>query len=75
MDISTKMIPDLEDLNKLKLKMSGCFLCSHILQDLQLHGELTGWPYSWSKEPLFPKASKLAHIDLERKCEASQNNT
>ena len=51
---------------ELTIKVSGCFLCSWILKDLDDHGKLTGWPYDYNDKANFPVESKLAHLGLER---------
>ena len=45
----------------------GCQLCTFILEDLELHGHLTGYPFDLQGGVRFPIDSKLAHIDLEKR--------
>ena len=39
--------------------------CKWILEDLKLHGKLTGWPLDSFGKPEYPVDAKLRHIALE----------
>lgn len=41
--------------------------CKWILEDLELHGKLTGWPLDSMSSPVFPIAGKILHIAAELK--------
>ena len=44
----------------------GCApCCKWILEDLELNGRLTGWPYDSMNSPQFPIAGKVLHLASE----------
>jgi hypothetical protein len=43
----------------------GCFCCKLIVEDFDLHGELTGHPKDSNGQAVFPRVGKLEHIRLE----------
>jgi hypothetical protein len=58
----------LELLHRRKVKDGvGCQLCTYILEDLELHGRLTGYPLELQGGARFPVESKLTHLELERR--------
>jgi len=49
----------------LPARITKCFLCKWILQDLVQHGNLTGHPKTEFAGVIFPEKAKLRHLQLE----------
>lgn len=43
----------------------GCFVCKLIVEDLDLHGKLTGYPLDAMGSPTFLRSGKIDHLRLE----------
>lgn len=46
-------------------KVSTCFLCKWIAEDLEKNQRLTGWPKDSMDKGIFPVEGKLVHVLLE----------
>ena len=50
----------------LRNQVDKCFLCRFVLEDQAKHGKLTGYPFDYNGNGIFPIEGKVAHIQLER---------
>ena len=48
-----------------EVSKAGCFLCRLILEDLEVNGALTDYPWDFNEKTTFPRNGKLLHLELE----------